>query len=170
MEIRHILQKDIKVNPYKIFNTKLLLFLSGIFDNKEPAHYEIVVPQKITEHGDFISYMIPQHYKRSYYRNKRSTDLTSHDKIHYSIPIAGQDHHLELSPSIGLISPSMIIESIDKNGTLNPRLEPSSDVQCHYTGGIKGDNTSKAAISTCYGLVSLFYVLLLNSYSCVIFF
>lgn len=75
--------------------------------------------------------------------------------MHYNVPIAGQDHHLELEPSIGLISPSMVAEYIDKNGTLNPRLAASSDVQCHYSGGIKGDNNSRAAISTCYGLVGL---------------
>lgn len=100
--------------------------------------------------------MIPHHYKRSYYRNKRSTDLTSQDKVHYSLPIAGQDHHLELSPSIGMMTPSMIVENIMKNGSLNPVLTPTSDIQCHYRGGIKGDNTSKAAISTCYGLVGPF--------------
>lgn len=131
---------------------------------REPAHYEIVVPHKITEDGDFISYMLPHHYKRSYYRNKRSADLTSDDKVHYIVPIAGQDHHLELSPSVGLMSPSMVVENIKKSGSvLRPKLELSNDVQCHYRGGIKGDNTSKAAISTCYGLVSSSIILKYNS-------
>lgn len=136
---------------------KYFLFVSYLGRySAEPAHYEVVVPHKITEDGDFISYMIPHHYKRSYYRNKRNADLTSDDKVHYIVPIAGQDHHLELSPSIGLISPSMVIENIQKGGNLRPKLEMSDDVQCHYSGGIRGDNTSKAAISTCEGLVKFF--------------
>lgn len=120
----------------------------------EPAHYEVVVPQRITENGDFISYMIPHHYKRSYYRNKRSTDLTSDDKVHYMVPIAGEGYHLELTPSVGLVSPAMVVESYRKDKELRPSIQPTNDVQCHYTGGIKGDNSSKAAVSTCYGLVS----------------
>lgn len=112
------------------------------------------MPHKITENGDFISYMIPHHYKRSYYRNKRDTDLTSDDKVHYILPIAGEDHHLELSPSVGLMSPAMVVESYQGHGTLKPKIQATNDVQCHYRGGIRDDNSSKAAISTCYGLVS----------------
>lgn len=100
-----------------------------------------------------MSYMIPYHYKRSYYRNKRSADLTEHDVLHYVVPIAGEDLHLELSPNVEMVSPSMVVERFRERGSSGPRIRPSDDVQCHYRGAVRGDGSSKVALSTCYGLV-----------------
>lgn len=75
--------------------------------------------------------------------------------VHYLIPIAGEGHHVELVPNSDIISPSLVIEThSDSQGTGYPKIKRIRDTQCHFRGTIRGQEQSRAAISTCDGLVS----------------
>lgn len=132
----------------------LTLFVTGRY-GREPAHYEVVIPQKISEYGDFLTHMIPHHYKLSYYKVKRESDMNSYDAVHYMVPIAGEAHHLELLPNTDMASPSLVIETHGEEGP--PTIKRAGDIQCYFQGTVKGEKDSSAAISTCHGLVSTLY-------------
>jgi hypothetical protein len=69
-------------------------------------NFQILIPMKVDQNGEFLSYSFPHFYERDTNRQRR------HDaeKVHYSLPFNGEDHHVELWPTHGLISPGMMIE------------------------------------------------------------
>lgn len=79
--------------------------------------------------------------------------------VHYLVPISGETHHLELHPNHGLLSKGAVIETRQSNGdsvvTGEAALRKVRDVQCHYSGRIRNQPDSKAAVSTCFGLVRI---------------
>lgn len=117
-----------------------------------PAHYEIVVPHKITETGEFITHTIPHHFKRSYYEKRQEKTMGPEDTIHYMVPISGEKHHLVLSPNNDVIAPGMIVEIHDGRKISDRKIRKLGNTQCHYKGNIKGQKGSTVALSTCYGL------------------
>lgn len=99
--------------------------------------------------------MIPHHYKRSYYNKRQKKDISTDDLVHYLIPIAGEGHHVELAPNNDIMSPSMVIETYsEEQGKGLPNIKRIRDAQCHFRGTVRGHPSSRAAISTCDGLVS----------------
>lgn len=70
-------------------------------------NYEIVVPQRVNENGNFISHVV------SHQHSKRSTKEM--DLIFYKIPIAGKEYLIELSLNKKLISPGAVVETYKEN-------------------------------------------------------
>ncbi|XP_069699522.1 A disintegrin and metalloproteinase with thrombospondin motifs 12-like [Periplaneta americana] len=128
--------------------------------------FEVVVPERVTSNGQFISHLIPYHYKHSYYQGKSEEDMGPDDTIHYSLPISGEEHHLELWPNNRLLSPGFVVETRPVDGVARSRRHKRNsatdykfhrlrDVQCLYRGRVRGHNDSVIALSTCYGLAGL---------------
>ncbi|KAK6644052.1 hypothetical protein RUM43_000317 [Polyplax serrata] len=133
------------------------------------ADYEIVVPQLVNKDGNFISHVVShQHSKRS------ANELES---IFYKIPIAGKEYLVELTLNKKLISPGAIVEthkletrsdesslnyknSSQEAGKLfkNLSVRKLRNTECHFSGHVKGENISKAALSTCYGLAGFIQI------------
>ncbi|XP_017779590.1 PREDICTED: A disintegrin and metalloproteinase with thrombospondin motifs 18-like [Nicrophorus vespilloides] len=105
--------------------------------------YEIVIPRKVNELGEFVSHSL-SHY------HKRDGDGPS-DNLHYSVPISGRDHHLELLPNRKISSPGALVETISRAGTKQFK-RMSDNNRCHFGGTVRGVRGSRAAVSTCNGL------------------
>lgn len=124
--------------------------------------YEIVVPRKVLIDGQFLSYQIPHHYKRSYYKGRRKDEMTPDDMVHYRIPIDGEEHHLELYPNHNLFGPGAVLENrvlkaghpaTEEEFLRNVKMRRLRDTECHYHGSVR-DHNENSALSACYGLVS----------------
>ena len=118
--------------------------------------YEVVVPRKVTESGEFISNFLPHYYERSGKTNggrNRSPDKVE-DAVHYIVPFYGSDYILELRPNGGIIGPGTVIETHRGKRLVDRDLHRINESQCYYTGKVMGDEGSKVAVSTCRGLVS----------------
>lgn len=117
--------------------------------------YEIVIPEKITKDGSFVSHYLPHYYDIDTIndRNKRGI---GDETLHFFIPIDGVRQHLELWPHHSFIAPGLIVEKRDAEAVGNVNKASISKIsrnQCHYKGRVVGHPESKAALSTCYGLV-----------------
>ncbi|KAK4881405.1 hypothetical protein RN001_004724 [Aquatica leii] len=120
--------------------------------NQQATQYELVVPHKATEKGEFKSHIIPHHYNRNYYKNKRLQKMSADDMIYYIVPIFGDNYHLELVPNNDMISPGMVIETHNGGKISNSKIRRLGNVQCHYKGSVRGQHDSRVALSTCSGL------------------
>nr|XP_022900548.1 A disintegrin and metalloproteinase with thrombospondin motifs 6-like isoform X1 [Onthophagus taurus] len=114
--------------------------------------YDLVFPRRVTHEGEFLSHYLPTVYHRPRVRKKAHRSRRwAKDTVHYVIPIRDREHHVELHPNTGFISPGMVVERFKKD--INDRIiDRVNETQCHYTGFIRGDRDSKVAISTCHGL------------------
>lgn len=141
----------------KLYVRKILIYVFKLGRyGQEPSRYELVIPQKVSHSGEFVSNMIPHHYKLSYYSNRKPSELGPEDMVHYLVPITGEMHHLELSPNHALLSPGAVLETRQSGGdTLIPSMDLRKvrDVQCHFNGRVRNHKGSRVALSTCYGLV-----------------
>ncbi|KAL0270771.1 UNVERIFIED_CONTAM: hypothetical protein PYX00_008067 [Menopon gallinae] len=128
---------------------------TGLY-SKDVDNYEVVVPQRVDDSGRFISNLIPHHY------SKRSTSES--DVIYYKLPIAGEECIIQLVPNLKMVSPGAVVEvqrrRLERNTTTeklenmfeNLEIKKLQNVDCHYYGFIKGNSSSKVALSTCSGL------------------
>lgn len=152
----------------KAANKSLVIFLSfvaGLY-SLDIDEYELVIPTKVTEDGQFLSHDLNHHHRNGeqelYFktpghgrRNKRSTEAV----VNYHIPVGILGHkqplHLELWPSSDFFAPGLVVERRTANLSA-PRLSPPSvrATRCHYQGAIRGQPGSQVAVSACNGLVS----------------
>lgn len=152
----------------KAANTSFFIssvFFAGLYSS-DIEEYELVVPTKVTEDGQFLSHDVNHHHtsdeeefsaksRESGRRNKRNTDAV----VNYHVPVAMLGHeqplHLELWPSINFFAPSLVVERRVANLSASRRAPPSVHARrCHYQGAIRGQPRSQVAISACNGLVS----------------
>ncbi|KAG8332768.1 hypothetical protein J6590_015596 [Homalodisca vitripennis] len=160
--------KTISIIIYTMLN--FIVCMSSDFDTPMSGFYtdgldrildkiEIVVPEKISKDGSFVSYYLPHYYNlESENRPRRTSGQergSSKDAIHFFIPIDGEKHHLELWPNMNFIAPGLIVERRDARDVENinkAKISQISRRQCHYSGQIVGKPNATAALSTCYGL------------------
>lgn len=112
--------------------------------------YEVVVPKKISEEGRFISYYLPHYYNIA--RVRRGADL---GKVHYVVPIDGEEKIIELEPTEGFHAPGMVVEHhpVDARLKFNSiKIRKPRPTRCYYHGRVRGDPQSSAAITACFGL------------------
>lgn len=86
----------------------------------------------------------------NYYSNLVIIGVQVHDKL----------YHLELWPNRDFLHPGMVIEKRNPEIEIKHRYVRTLKGKklCHYTGRVRGYPQSKAAISTCDGLVSLGFI------------
>ncbi|KAF5299313.1 hypothetical protein FQA39_LY02486 [Lamprigera yunnana] len=126
-------------------------FGAGKIEFKQ-IHYEVVIPRKVTDLGSFVSHQLLHHYKRDYYANRDRSSMGPEDMVHYTIPIAGEEHHVQLVPNNGLVAPGMVVEVHDGKEIADRKIRRLRNAQCHYTGIVQGHDNSLVALSTCSGL------------------
>lgn len=74
------------------------------------------------------------------------------DWIFYHLSAYGKDFHFNLTLNRELVSPSFLVEYRNNSGVMSSHRYVKD---CHYQGVVKGNgDSSRVAISNCYGLVS----------------
>lgn len=98
--------------------------------------------------GSYISHDILHSARR-----KRSPP-SSQSSLHYHFSAFGREMHLELKPS-DFFSYSFTVQVLGKDGIAD--LKDHHVEPCFYQGFIRNYSSSSVAISTCVGLVSVFF-------------
>ena len=58
--------------------------------------------------GDFLTYTLPNYFLHNYEMRRRKRDFSQSDAVHYKLYFNGKDHHIELWPNNGLLSPETV--------------------------------------------------------------
>lgn len=113
--------------------------------------FEIVAPYEVDRHGRYVSHAVAHHQRRK--RSLEDDGVVPSSTAHFRVHALGQDFHMELEPSLGLVAPGFTIQTLGKNGT--ERLESFDKEEfCFYQGSLRSDINSSVALSTCAGMVS----------------
>lgn len=141
------------------------LFLQGRY-TKDIHNYQLTIPRKLNYGGDFVSFDIPHYFEHNFGKRTRKRSVDDPNAVHYGIVFNGAKHHLELWPNHALVAPNVVFEVREPNRPVKRRTMRGLEEKklCHYTGRIRNVPGSRAAISTCDGLVIFivgrcFYVL-----------
>ncbi|KAF5307127.1 hypothetical protein FQR65_LT07111 [Abscondita terminalis] len=67
----------------------------------------------------------------------------------------GESHQLQLAPNNNILSPRAVVQNHRGSKISNNEVRKLENAQCYYTSIIKGQNNSRVAVSTCYGLMNL---------------
>ena len=127
--------------------------------------YETIIPQLVNEKGAFLSLNVQK--QDGVGTNSRRKRGASHDqreiirdsdiseyRIFYRFSVFGKEFHFDLTLNTHFLSSDFHVEYHDQVGV----LETSGSVaNCYYIGQSREPFISTAAISNCYGLVSLAY-------------
>ncbi|XP_063991200.1 A disintegrin and metalloproteinase with thrombospondin motifs 7-like isoform X2 [Diachasmimorpha longicaudata] len=116
----------------------------GLYSQRKPTkdNYTIVIPQKITSTGDFISHNVTHHH------------FDDARKLHYRLEMREIVYHLELIAHNDFMSPGMVIER--RKRSIHVRhLARQHTSKCHYRGFIRGHVNSLVAVSACNGLAGV---------------
>ncbi|CAG9838536.1 unnamed protein product [Diabrotica balteata] len=129
---------------------------------KSIENYKLTVPHKLDSRGDFLSFDLPHFFVHDPSKSRRKRTSQDSSMVHYGLTLNGQDHVIDLWPNHEFLSADLIVERRD------PKLRRASErfkridreKICHYTGEVRGQNGSRAALSTCDGLAG--YIILDN--------
>ncbi|CAK1542142.1 unnamed protein product [Leptosia nina] len=141
---------------HTIQNSIRNLIHSGIYSHKhlDTSEVEVVTPVKVTHDGELVSHELDHIHEHGHSRARRDLRDTEHHlphTVHYNLTLAGRDLRLDLRPSVTFITPSMIVERHGADGRTRSRPQEAA-TSCHYTGSVRGQPSSKIAISACDGL------------------
>nr|XP_023866480.1 A disintegrin and metalloproteinase with thrombospondin motifs 6-like [Salvelinus alpinus] len=126
-------------------------------------HYQLTVPVRVDENGDFLSYTV-KHHKPG--RRRRTADATNttigpeptdhaeqdpaQSRLFYRLSAYGKHFHLNLTLNPHLVSKHFTVEYWGREG-----LEWRHDMveNCHYVGYLQDQYSStRVALSNCKGL------------------
>ncbi|XP_037548481.1 A disintegrin and metalloproteinase with thrombospondin motifs 6 [Nematolebias whitei] len=118
-------------------------------------HYQLTVPVRVKENGEFLSYTVK--HQRPGRRRRGLTDptmgpasLPPESHLFYKLSAYGKHFHLNLTLNLHLVSKHFTVEYWDKEG-----LEWRHNVvdSCHYVGFLQNQHgTTRVALSNCKGL------------------
>lgn len=145
-------------------NIFLFLFHSLFFLVKEEflsylQHYQLTVPVRVDENGEFLSYTVKHH--RPGRRRRGAVDPMMgaqpaldplEPRLFYRLSAYGKHFHLNLTLNPHLVSKHFTVEYWGKEG-----LEWRHNMvdNCHYIGFLQNQHsTTRVALSNCKGLVS----------------
>uniref|UniRef100_A0A8C7DLT8 ADAM metallopeptidase with thrombospondin type 1 motif 6 n=1 Tax=Oncorhynchus kisutch TaxID=8019 RepID=A0A8C7DLT8_ONCKI len=110
-------------------------------------HYQLTVPVRVDENGDFLSYTV-KHHKSG--RRRRTADDPAQSRLFYRLSAYGKHFHLNLTLNPHLVSKHFTVEYWGREG-----LEWRHDMveNCHYVGYLQDQYSStRVALSNCKGL------------------
>lgn len=122
-------------------------------------HYQLTVPVRVDENGEFMSYTVKHH--RPGRRRRGVADPTMRPqpaldplepRLFYRLSAYGKHFHLNLTLNPHLVSKHFTVEYWGKEG-----LEWRHNMvdNCHYFGFLENQHsTTRVALSNCKGLVS----------------
>ncbi|XP_034142841.1 A disintegrin and metalloproteinase with thrombospondin motifs 16 [Esox lucius] len=117
------------------------------------TEYEVVSPYEVDHLGQYISHQVTHRQRR-----RRSSDEAGGNAgtsaVHFRLQGLGQDFHLELQPSQGLVTPGLSVQLLGKNGTKSLQPLRHNDL-CFYQGSLRAKVNSSVALSTCSGMSGL---------------
>ncbi|XP_067289939.1 A disintegrin and metalloproteinase with thrombospondin motifs 6 isoform X2 [Pseudorasbora parva] len=114
-------------------------------------HYQLTVPVRVDERGQFMSYTV-KHYRPG--RRRRGLDQAELDhtetRLFYKLSAYGKHFHLNLTLNPNLVSKHFTVEYWGKDGL---DWQHSVVENCHYVGYLLDQySTTKVALSNCKGL------------------
>ena len=128
---------------------------------KSINEYEMIIPRLVSKQGEFISYDVTASQASSHSRFRRrvtphgeilkDSDISEY-RIFYRFSVFGKEFHFDLTLNTNLLSPEFSVQYYDKNGVKDTS---GSVANCYYVGESREPHISTAAISNCYGLVSI---------------
>ncbi|CAG4935187.1 unnamed protein product [Colias eurytheme] len=132
------------------------LIHTGIYSHKhlDASKVEVVTPVKVTRTGQHVSYVLDHVHEHGHARARRDLYSTEHrlpHTVHYNLTVGGRELRLDLRPSVSFITPAMIVERQRADQRTRSRPQEAA-TSCHYTGTVRGQPSSKIAISACDGL------------------
>lgn len=122
-------------------------------------HYQLTVPVRVDENGEFLSYTVKHH--RPGRRRRGAVDPMMgaqpaldplEPRLFYRLSAYGKHFHLNLTLNPHLVSKHFTVEYWGKEG-----LEWRHNMvdNCHYIGFLQNQHsTTRVALSNCKGLVS----------------
>lgn len=118
-------------------------------------HYQLTVPVRVDEKGDFLSYTV-KHQRPGRRRRGLADPAVGSDppetQMFYRLSAYGKHFHLNLTLNPHLVSKHFTVEYWGREG---PEWRHSAVDNCHYVGFLQDqDSTTRVALSTCRGLVS----------------
>lgn len=146
-----------------MYALKYFLNILGRYTNSIP-NYRLTVPHKLDENGEFVTFDLPHYFDFPSQLERRKRSGTNEDLAHYGVSINGKDYHIELRPNTELLSPNIVFENRDPNVKVQDKKLRTLEKKhaCHYTGHVRDFPNSRAALSTCNGLVMFIPFLILN--------
>lgn len=122
-------------------------------------HYQLTVPMRVDENGEFLSYTVKHH--RPGRRRRGAGDPVVgpspsldplESRLFYSLSAYGKHFHLNLTLNPHLVSRHFAVEYWGKDGL---QWRHNSVDNCHYVGFLQNQHgTTRVALSNCKGLVS----------------
>ncbi|KAG7476940.1 hypothetical protein MATL_G00088230 [Megalops atlanticus] len=110
--------------------------------------YQLTVPVRVSETGEFLSYTVKHHRPA---RRRRGLDpADSESRLFYRLSAYGRHFHLNLTLNPHLVSKHFTVEYWGKDG---PEWRHDFVDNCHYVGYLQDQySTTKVALSNCKGL------------------
>ena len=141
----------------------LLLFSPSLLNIEEllsyPQHYQLTVPVRVDENGEFLSYTVKHH--RPGRRRRGAGDPVvgplpvlhpPEPRLFYRLSAYGKHFHLNLTLNPQLVSRHFTVEYWGKDGL---EWRHNAVDNCHYVGFLQNQHgTTRVALSNCKGLVS----------------
>ncbi|KAM4719507.1 A disintegrin and metalloproteinase with thrombospondin motifs 6 [Anableps anableps] len=114
-------------------------------------HYQLTVPVRVDENGNFLSYTV-KHQRPG--RRRRALGDPAMDppesRIFYRLSAYGKHFHLNLTLNPSLVSKHFTVEYWGKEG---PEWRHNMVDNCHYVGFLQNQHsTTRVALSNCKGL------------------
>uniref|UniRef100_W5MX96 ADAM metallopeptidase with thrombospondin type 1 motif 6 n=1 Tax=Lepisosteus oculatus TaxID=7918 RepID=W5MX96_LEPOC len=114
-------------------------------------HYQLTVPVRVDENGDFMSFTVKPYRPLRWRRSAQPVDQHSAEpRLFYRLSAYGRHFHLNLTLNPYLVSKHFTVEYWGKDG---PEWRHDFVENCHYTGYLQDQyTTTKVALSNCNGL------------------
>ena len=137
------------------FSLSSLLYLEEFLSRLD--HYQLTVPVRVSETGEFLSYTVKQHRPGRRRRGTEPAQPVVEPHVYYRLSAYGKHFHLNLTLNPNLVSRHFTVEYWGKNGQ---EWRHAMVDNCHYVGYLLDQySTTRVALSNCKGLVSTSAVL-----------
>lgn len=136
-------------------------YYPGVFADSSPngfPNYEVVHPIKVDSSGHFLSNHVSHRVSRIQ-RRETSKNKESLPKVFYHLQYGGQDLHFNLTLNPHLLASGFLTER-RYGGLQGSTLNSHGHSLCYFLGDVWSSTLKwgQAALSTCNGLVSLYFV------------
>ncbi|KAM9735689.1 LOW QUALITY PROTEIN: A disintegrin and metalloproteinase with thrombospondin motifs 6 [Menidia menidia] len=113
-------------------------------------HYQLTVPVRVDENGEFLSYTVKQQRPGRRRRDAAEPSPPPPPALFYRLSAYGKHFHLNLTLNPHLVSGHFTVEYWGREG---PEWRHNAVDNCHYVGFLQNQHsTTRVALSNCQGL------------------